>query len=424
MSLEKIFGIGRNIGISLALAASFYGCAPSNNNPPAENLSPTVSITNPVDGATYDTLPLTLEYTATDPEEDDLNCKISVNYEDMETVECNELVSLDNLNEGENSAIVYTEETDNLDNFDTAEVTFNYDSSSTQPNLPDTTPPVVNITNLEDGARFNYNQGPTSLESTTIDANLDFCEFSDDGGVTRTEVTCNEPVSNLTYNIGTNNWTVYGTDLAGNEGSDSVSFEVSPNQAPETTITKSFGDGLSGIVNYLVCGTDSDGYVSFTETSENLNDFLQHENTSQSNPHCISLDVTIVEGTNSLEARAYDNEGLRDPTIASVGFYSPTEEGARAVIDGILADRGYVEGVDYEKDKIYGADGILITSDYFFTRTDGTRVVINYGGHQDDLNTEINNYATLENAGIPQFTKIRVEIDGDELGSWLDNNIY
>ena len=194
------------------------------------------------------------------------------------------------------------------------------------------------------------------------------------------------------------------------------------NQAPQITLGVSFGDGLSGEVDYTVCGDDNDGNINYLEVWTNGN-YSKQLNLSQENPFCVYPSPGIIQGTNTLESIATDDDGA-ESSLKTENFYSPTEAEAREVIDQVLADKEYVEGFDFERDKTYIVNGRNIISDYFFTRTDGTRVVVNNIGHVDDLITGQEDVVYLNNAGIPQFTRARTPLSGKEIGSFLDNNIY
>jgi len=71
-----------------------------------------------------------------------------------------------------------------------------------------------------------------------------------------------------------------------------------------------------------------------------------------------------------------------------------------------LADIGYTEDIGlslgtYSKDQVHGVDGNVLYSDYFITRSDGTRVVINFGSHNDNIKEERDKLSIYKDAGIP-----------------------
>ncbi len=134
------------------------------------------------------------------------------------------------------------------------------------------------------------------------------------------------------------------------------------------------------------------------------------------------LDIPIIQGVNTLEAIAYNEcTGKEDPTPAEFpniakGFYSPTENEARTLlIDGILQSRGYVEGVDYDKDFVMRINGVDILVDYRFKNPDSsTKGVVNYVSHSNNLQIENNNKNLLDNASIPNLYLARVPIPNPE----------
>ncbi len=89
--------------------------------------------------------------------------------------------------------------------------------------IPDTTAPVVAINNPVNG--IIYTSHVKSINYSVTDANLDRCWYSLNGGINIT-VSCNSPITGITSKEGTNTWTIYATDLAGNVGSQSVTFNV------------------------------------------------------------------------------------------------------------------------------------------------------------------------------------------------------
>ena len=99
-----------------------------------------------------------------------------------------------------------------------------------QPVIPpspssDTNAPIVSITfplNIE------YDSNITTLNYTAVDleGNLNLCWYSINLGVTNsTAVTCSGSFS-ITSTDGINRWTVYASDLAGNVGSNLITFSV------------------------------------------------------------------------------------------------------------------------------------------------------------------------------------------------------
>jgi len=100
----------------------------------------------------------------------------------------------------------------------------------------DTTSPMISITSPSSTTKSNH---VTSLSFSASDDNaLASCAYSLDGGVTTVNVACNQVITGISSNQGSNTWVVYAYDAAGNNASDSVTFQV--------TIPTSGGNGGSG----------------------------------------------------------------------------------------------------------------------------------------------------------------------------------
>ena len=169
------------------------------------------------------------------------------------------------------------------------------------------------------------------------------------------------------------------------------------NDAPETAILRSFGDGLSGDFYLTFCGADPDqgDYINYIDTIVN-GDFLKYISPDKYNPYCETDSIPIQAGTNSSQAISSDNNGL-EGIVATDSFVSPTEAQAREVIDQVLADKGYVEGIHYEKDRImHLSEDVLV--DYRFLCSDGlgTKGIFENVSHTENLNTELYQKQVLE----------------------------
>jgi len=135
-----------------------------------------------------------------------------------------------------------------------------------------------------------------------------------------------------------------------------------PNQAPETKIERQYKD--DGTVEYTFSGTDSDGFVDYI--SANIND-----EGYQNFPNNSTVSVPIDREDNTVEAVAYDNEGLEDETPATSSFYSPTDEDATDIIFNTLDPSTY----NY------------IIKDYVFHNPDGDvkiNVIVGNGNPNED----------------------------------------
>src|SRR3989344_5318647 len=112
----------------------------------------------------------------------------------------------------------------------------------------DINPPTIIITSP---TAITYTTAVTNITYIPTDAegNLKQCWYSLDGGVTNsTAVTCVDGTSNLFSGLipqqGTNTWTVYANDIAGNLGNTSVTFTVNDLIAPTITANLNFWSAL------------------------------------------------------------------------------------------------------------------------------------------------------------------------------------
>ena len=174
---------------------------------------------------------------------------------------------------------------------------------------------------------------------------------------------------------------------------------------PETWFGEyGFQDLMTGKYEIPVYGSDVDDVLSGIKLMINGAEWDRV-------PSETLLELPIVEGVNIPTAVAYNGRcgETEDPTPAEFpniakGFYSPTEDEARALIDGILQNREYVEGVDYYKDQLMIINNNQFYVDYWFRKADGThRFIINFAGHKDNLNNEQNNKNFLNNELIPNL---------------------
>ncbi|MBI4116986.1 hypothetical protein HY449_04560 [Candidatus Pacearchaeota archaeon] len=193
------------------------------------------------------------------------------------------------------------------------------------------------------------------------------------------------------------------------------------NQAPSLEIGTDFGKGLSGKVDYLVSGEDSDGTISEVRVRFNNGSWEIYSNGT-------SFQKDIVPGANSLEAYAVDNKGAQSP-IVTRSFESPTETEARAKIEEILNLRLNMYQ-EYLIEDVYSApqDGInTILVDYnieTFNPPPKHDAIIGYISPTDSLNTELSNKQYLDGYSVPNLYLARLPLSEIEsrLNSWIDND--
>ncbi len=119
--------------------------------------------------------------------------------------------------------------------------------------------------------------------------------------------------------------------------------------------------------------------------------------------------IPIVEGVNSIEATAYNQWG-EDKTPSEDSFYSPNEEEAREIMEGVFAGRGYqfLEKGESLVDKSFRGDvrfSFGAEDDFIFDYWGrGLRdFVINYVGPEDDREKTIRAQSILNEYGFPNL---------------------
>ncbi len=104
----------------------------------------------------------------------------------------------------------------------------------------DTNAPTIVISSPINGQTYTTAVTNITYVPTDVEGNLNQCWYSLNGGVTNsTAVSCNNGVSNLFSGLvplqGSNIWTVWANDIAGNLGSASVTFTINDLTAPTIT---------------------------------------------------------------------------------------------------------------------------------------------------------------------------------------------
>lgn len=115
-----------------------------------------------------------------------------------------------------------------------------------------------------------YTMAPTNITYVPSDTNLNQCWYSLNGGVTNsTAVSCTNAVSNLFSGLvpsqGSNTWTVWANDVAGNLGSASVTFTVNDLTGPViTAIDPTDNETLDDADVILKVSTNEDAVVKYS----------------------------------------------------------------------------------------------------------------------------------------------------------------
>lgn len=178
--------------------------------------APTITITDPQNGGSYESVS-NLYYTTYDVDGESLECRYNDGESFSPWTACSNSFSI-TTQPGSNTFTVYTKDAEG--NIASDSVTFTVQTGS----APDTTAPIVSITNPKEGEV--YTSEITELFYSATDANLDTCWYSiDEGETTSDPVACSNSFL-VNSKEGINVWNVYAQDTAGNIASDSVTFVV------------------------------------------------------------------------------------------------------------------------------------------------------------------------------------------------------
>ncbi len=238
---------------------------------PADTTSPIVKISDPVNGATYNYNKTQMVFNVV---EDNLKeCWYNIGSGNV-FFPCTNGTNTVQINstQGINNWKVYAR--DYNGNWGTDVVLF----TVANPTPGDTTAPVVKITNPTDGGIYTTNQ--TQMNFTVTEENLAQCWYNlGAGNVSFSCVNGTNTINSIASTQGVNNWEVYAQDVAGNVGSDKITFSVinSPTSPLEITpLIPTEGQIVIGnivlkaIVNKnssVTYSLDSAGNVTMTETS-------------------------------------------------------------------------------------------------------------------------------------------------------------
>ena len=265
--------------------------------------------------------------------------------------------------------------------------------------IKDTTAPEVEIISPQNNSM--HASSSVQLTFSVTDATPTQCAYRFNGGV-ETPVSCGE--TSVTASEGRNNLEVSATDAAGNKsGISFVGFDVDTT-APVIEITRNFGDGLSGTVEYTISASDSYRTAEIGVRLNNNANAQVFQNPNPTKNYQVSVTTPIVEGSNLIDATAMDGNG--NLSSSTNGFDSPTETGARAEIEGILnaradAYQGYQRdanaGVSIPQgSSCYPGISKIFLVDYVITRLDGTGAIIDFISHTDNKADELENKALLD----------------------------
>ncbi|MFW5793892.1 MAG: Ig-like domain-containing protein [Bacillota bacterium] len=178
--------------------------------------------------------------------------------------------------------------------------------------VQDSSAPTINIVYPVDG--INYTSLTLDLNYTSSDDNGDKCWYSNNNGVTNSS-----PISfgtNFTEVIGTegsNTWIVYCNDSSGNEGSDSVAFNIDT-IFPDLTIH-------SPVEDYVYNTTSIN--LNVTSTAEDISTWW-YSYDGATNTTFTPNETIVISGFESVTLYVYVNDTSGNENSSSVSFYIDT----------------------------------------------------------------------------------------------------
>lgn len=273
----------------------------------ADTKNPIVEIKTPIDKKTYENFPTEGSFMAYDENLD--YCEYKINSEPYQKVSCEsslkKIVSLTNLNEGENTFSVKAY--DKSKNFGYDKITFKVEEKI---NVDDKNP-IVKITSPKDNSVFDTKV--TTAKFIIEEENLQLCWYKlNNLDAEFVECTSNieETINNLKTKEGLNTLTVYARDYSQNVGSDTIKF----------TIDYGYLDDINPIVT-IINPIDNKTYkedielFKFTVEDEFLYNCWYNLNGQEktiSNCNLSSINTVQINsnlGKNKLKVYAQDNAG-------------------------------------------------------------------------------------------------------------------
>jgi hypothetical protein len=266
-----------------------------------------VDITDPEDGALFDTDTVSVTWTVSD-----IGATVEAKLDDGAwQPTTGDTMTFTDLADGEHTVTVMATDDDLNEGFDS--VTFTVD----------TTPPTVSISSPEDDAVI----GSSSLVVTWTSTDADATERSVDGGVWQVVTGTSVTISSLTD--GEHTISIRVTDIAGNEATDSVTVLVDTT-APSVEITAPV-DGATVGTEVTVEWTADDGSGSGVEPAEvridegtwTVASGSSHTFTGlTSGEH--TVDVRVMDGAGNEGTDSVTFTVISDTTPPTVSITSPT----------------------------------------------------------------------------------------------------
>lgn len=212
-SYEIIFyarDLAGNVGSSNVINFVVSGAA-------GDTIPPVITVVSPVDSMAYGYSNINFEITSNEALSNamfSLDGAVNVSLDSITSTDFAKTIAVGN---GNHNLVFYAQDLAG----NVGESTVNFFVNAL---VPDVTPPNVEIFTPENGQTFSSYY--VTLFYRASDINLDRCLLGTNNASYNVTIPCNVPVSWIAPVDGINIWTVYATDLAGNLGSQTVTFYV------------------------------------------------------------------------------------------------------------------------------------------------------------------------------------------------------
>ncbi|MCK5624259.1 hypothetical protein KAI04_00265 [Candidatus Pacearchaeota archaeon] len=200
-------------------------------------------------------------------------------------------------------------------NITTSDKASNLNSTATRTITLDTVLPQLNIIYPQSNT---YTVDITQLNYTYTETIPDKCWWSNNSGIWNSSLqTCGTNWTGLTSNEGSNTWTIYMNDSAGNENSTSVIF-TKDTAYPAVTINSPLNQTYdTTTILFNVTATDGGG-ISACEYS--LSDGLDNNSMSQSGNFWTATNSSMIQGSHTVNFYCNDSSGNLNDTKQETFF--------------------------------------------------------------------------------------------------------
>jgi len=230
------------------------------------------------------------------------------------TITCGENITGISSSEGNNTWIVYVNDTEGLTDSDS--VTF----------IQDTFPPNITIKYPLNNTGFQYNISAINYSVSEDITSLDTCWYSLDNGLTNTTITCGENITGISSSWGHNNWTICSNDTSGNSDCKTSEFWIdtdNPNifiNSPKGTISSlSFqininASDTTSIINSCTYNITRGASTEVATTSINLINFTESVTVSSDAIYIVTVECLDIAGNSNITSNNFTVDTTAPPS--------------------------------------------------------------------------------------------------------------